>query len=134
MTREGRRFHRSGDLCYTPVVSTILTQEQLAHIAALARLQLTDSELSTFEHQFAEILGAFEGLQKVDTTGVVELHQVTGLTSVLPGSKTSGSIPPTVLRADEVRSVASRAQMLASARHPLVADQIKVPSPHGLDA
>jgi len=116
-------------------VSTVLTREQLAHLATLARIQLTDGELATFEHQFADILGAFEGLQKVDTSGVAELHQVTGLTSVLPGS-TSGaaSVPPTMLRPDEVKVVASRAQMLASAKHPITADQIKVPSPHGLDA
>ena len=97
-----------------------LSRDQLAHIAALARLELTEDELALFEHQFTDILAAFEGLQKTDTSGVAELHQVTGLTSVL--------------RSDEVRTVATREEMLASARHPIVGHQIRVPSPHGIDA
>ncbi len=97
-----------------------LSRDQLAHLAALARLELTDDELALFEHQFADILAAFEGLQKTDTAGVAELHQVTGLTSVL--------------RDDVVQPVATREQMLASAAHQIVGHQIRVPSPHGLDA
>lgn len=121
-------------LCYTHPVSTILTQDQLAHLAALARIRLTAEELATFEHQFAEILGAFEGLQKVDTTGVAELHQVTGLSSVLPSETVPGPVPPMVLRPDVVQRVATRAQMLAPSRQQVKGDQILVPSPHGLDA
>jgi len=97
-----------------------LTRDQLLHLAALARLRLTDAELATFEHQFAEILAAFAGLNAVDTAGVPELHQVTGLASV--------TAP------DEVRPLAEADAMLRTTVRPVRDHQIVVPSPHGLDA
>ena len=94
-----------------------LDHDRLQHVASLARLRLSEDELARYGAQFAEILSAFEGLQRLDLSGVPELHQVTGLENC-----TVADIP--------ARSV-DRDAMLASSRRPKQQDQIVVPSPHG---
>lgn len=53
--------------------------EQVEHIANLARLDLTKKEKEMFSEQLSSILDYVEKLQEVDTTGVRETSQVTGL-------------------------------------------------------
>ena len=53
--------------------------EQVEHIANLARLDLTKEEKEKFSKQLSSILDYVEKLQEVDTTGVEETSQVTGL-------------------------------------------------------
>lgn len=45
--------------------------EQVQHVAALARLKLTDQEQHLFAGQMGAILGYAETLNSIDTTGVV---------------------------------------------------------------
>ncbi len=47
-----------------------LTQEQVEHIAQLARLNLTEDEKVRYAQQLSAILDYFEALQQVDTTQV----------------------------------------------------------------
>lgn len=57
--------------------------EDVAKIAALAKLKLTDTEAARFADQFGAILGHLEKLRAVDTTGVEPLDHPLPLTDVL---------------------------------------------------
>ena len=53
-----------------------LTRDNVARIAALARLELTPAELDLFTRQLGDILGYVEQIRAVDTTGVPPTSQV----------------------------------------------------------
>ncbi|MFA4814969.1 MAG: Asp-tRNA(Asn)/Glu-tRNA(Gln) amidotransferase subunit GatC [Candidatus Gracilibacteria bacterium] len=59
-----------------------LTKEQVEKIAQLARLKLTDEELERYAGQLTDILTYVEVIKELDTTGVPETSQVTGLMNV----------------------------------------------------
>lgn len=67
-----------------------LSREDVLHIALLARLGLTESEVEKFREQLSHILENFEILQQVDTTDVaptaqpIDLHNVVGDDEVIP--------------------------------------------------
>lgn len=60
-----------------------LSQHEVAHVARLARLRLTDEELERMRSQLSDILAAIELLQEVDVSGVAPTAQVTKLVTVL---------------------------------------------------
>lgn len=64
-----------------------LSIEQVKKIAHLARLHLTDEEVELFAAQLTNILDYVDVLKELDTTGVPETNQVTGLTNVLREDK-----------------------------------------------
>jgi len=47
-----------------------LTKEEVAHIAQLARLSLTEEELETYRDQLSAILDHFAQLSALDTEGI----------------------------------------------------------------
>jgi aspartyl-tRNA(Asn)/glutamyl-tRNA(Gln) amidotransferase subunit C len=47
-----------------------LTPEEVTHIARLARVSLSQDELSRFQDQLSQILDYFQRLQEVDTENV----------------------------------------------------------------
>lgn len=51
-------------------MSAKLTRADVERIAALARLKLSDAEITLFVHQLGDILTYAEQLQQVDTSGV----------------------------------------------------------------
>ena len=59
-----------------------LTPEQVQHIARLARVGLSETDVQQFSEQLSEILDYFERLRQVDTEGVpptaytLEAHNV----------------------------------------------------------
>jgi aspartyl-tRNA(Asn)/glutamyl-tRNA(Gln) amidotransferase subunit C len=57
----------------------MLTIKEVEHIAELARLELTSKEKEMFVEQLSSILDYVEKLNKVNTVGVEETSQVTGL-------------------------------------------------------
>ena len=59
-----------------------LDQEQIKHIANLARLELSDKELEKYGEQLSDVLGYIDQLQEVNTDGIEPTAQVTGCTSV----------------------------------------------------
>ena len=59
-----------------------LTREEVLKLARLARLDLTDEEVATFQEQLSEILQYVEQLQSVDISGLKPTNQVTGLENV----------------------------------------------------
>lgn len=47
-----------------------LSREQVEHVARLARLALTDHEITQFTQELTAIVGYIDQLQEVDTNGV----------------------------------------------------------------
>ncbi len=78
-----------------------LTQQEVAHVAHLARLSLDATELELMRSQLSGILEYIELLQEVDVEGVPPTAQVTGLA--------------TVTRPDSVNAGLTREQALANA-------------------
>lgn len=64
-------------------MSTIITPEQVAHIARLARLRFSDDELAGFTERFNQIIDYIEQLKQVDVSGVQPMEFVHGTTNVL---------------------------------------------------
>ena len=59
-----------------------VTKEDVKRIALLCRLEVTEEEISLFSKLFTETLKYMDMLNELDTTGVAETYQVTGLTNV----------------------------------------------------
>lgn len=59
-----------------------LTIDEVKHVAKLANLPLSEDELALFLAQLSAILEFVGKLQKIDTKGVKETSQVTGLENV----------------------------------------------------
>jgi aspartyl-tRNA(Asn)/glutamyl-tRNA(Gln) amidotransferase subunit C len=82
----------------------ILTREEVARIAALASLELTEAEIDAFAQQLGEILEYARRVQQIDTTGV---------------EPTSHGVSTQPLdRADDPRPSLDRASVLAAAPDP----------------
>ncbi len=60
-----------------------LTKDQVQKIANLAKLKLSDEEVEKYTDQLTNILTWVEVLKEVDTSGVKETNQVTGLTNIV---------------------------------------------------
>lgn len=56
--------------------------EEVKKLASLSKISLTDDELKKYADEIESILGFVEQLNSVDTEGVEETSQVTGLTNV----------------------------------------------------
>ncbi len=59
-----------------------VTEDEVLHLAKLARLNLSSSDVSNFVDQLSPIVDYFKELNEVDTDGVNETSQTTGLTDV----------------------------------------------------
>ena len=70
-----------------------LSREEVLHIARLARLGLTESEVDRLSEQLSNILENFEVLQQVNTTGVPPTAQPNTLQNVLKEDETKPSLP-----------------------------------------
>ena len=60
----------------------MLTVEEVKKIAVLARIELTEDEVERFRTDLSVVLDYVNELQQVDTEGVDEVSQVTGLVNV----------------------------------------------------
>jgi aspartyl-tRNA(Asn)/glutamyl-tRNA(Gln) amidotransferase subunit C len=78
-----------------------LTREQVAHIAELAKLELTEAELERMARQLSDILDYAERLKQLDTDAIAPTA------SVIPNQN--------VMRADIVTPSLPRAQVLQNA-------------------
>jgi aspartyl-tRNA(Asn)/glutamyl-tRNA(Gln) amidotransferase subunit C len=89
-----------------------LTREEVAHVAALARLELTEDELDLFTFQLAQVLDHAADVASLDLAGVSPTAHAIAVTNVL--------------RSDEIQPCLDRDQVLAEA--PSVEDhRFKVP-------
>jgi len=58
-----------------------ISRKDVEHVAKLARLELTESEITTFVGQIGDILDHVDSLKKVDTQGVVGTSHAISLTN-----------------------------------------------------
>ena len=70
-----------------------LSREEVLHIALLARLGLTETEVDRFSEQLSNILENFEVLQEVDTSGIPPTAQSIALQNVVSGDEVTPSLP-----------------------------------------
>ena len=59
-----------------------LTDDEVKHIAKLARLGISDDEVGKFSTQLSDILSHAKMLDEVDTSNVEPIAQITGLQDV----------------------------------------------------
>jgi aspartyl-tRNA(Asn)/glutamyl-tRNA(Gln) amidotransferase subunit C len=78
-----------------------LTREEVAHVADLARLALTEEELELFTGQLAEVLDHAADVASLDLTGVAPTAHAMAVSNVL--------------RPDEVRPGSDRDEVLEQA-------------------
>lgn len=91
----------------------MLNDDQVKHVAKLARIKLTDEEVKKFGKQLSAVLNYMEILNEVDTKGVPETSQVTGLTNVM--------------EKDEVmKGQSTREELLACSELPVDSKQVRV--------
>jgi len=70
-----------------------LTREEVLHITRLARVALTEEEITRISEQLSNLLEHFEVLQKVDTNGVPPTAQSVTLRSVMREDEIKPSLP-----------------------------------------
>jgi len=78
-----------------------LTREDVAHVAALARLHLSEDELDLFTGQLAEVLDHAADVASLDLAGVEPTAHAMAVTNVL--------------RSDETRACLDRDEVLGQA-------------------
>lgn len=61
----------------------MITKETIQHLAKLARIELTREREEQLTNDVSKILDYVEDLKKVDTNGLPEVAQVTGLKNAL---------------------------------------------------
>ena len=77
-----------------------LSREEVLHIALLARLGLTETEVDKLREQLSNILENFEVLQQVDTTGIPPTAQSIALQNVVRDDEVAPSLPPSQVLAN----------------------------------
>lgn len=70
-----------------------LTRKDVEHVAALARLGLSDDELEMLQDQLSSILGHIEVLNQLDTEAIPPTAQVIQLENVLRPDEVRPSLP-----------------------------------------
>src|SRR5688572_11069645 len=78
-----------------------ITRDDVAHVAGLARLELTDDELDLFTEQLAAVLDHAEDVASLDTAGVPPTAHPLPLANVL-----RDDVPRQSLDRDEVLAAA----------------------------
>ncbi len=61
----------------------MFNEEQVRHVAKLARIALSDEEVKKFGAQLSSVMEYVDILKEVDTDGVEGTNQVTGLENVM---------------------------------------------------
>ncbi|MCA9398056.1 Asp-tRNA(Asn)/Glu-tRNA(Gln) amidotransferase subunit GatC [candidate division WWE3 bacterium] len=70
-----------------------LTNEQVAKVASLAKVRVTEAQLETYKEQFGQILDHMDTMAEVDTQNVQATSQVTGLHNVFRDDVVEESLP-----------------------------------------
>ena len=70
-----------------------LSREEVMHIAALARLGITENEIEKAREQLSNILENFEVLKEIDTTNVPPTAQSINLVNVMRDDVPQPSLP-----------------------------------------
>ena len=70
-----------------------LSRKEVLHIALLARLGLTETDVTKLREQLSNILENFEELQQVDTSNIPPTAQSITLQNVLSKDEVTPSLP-----------------------------------------
>jgi aspartyl-tRNA(Asn)/glutamyl-tRNA(Gln) amidotransferase subunit C len=70
-----------------------LTREEVEHVAALARLGLSDAEITRLQDQLSSILEHIAAIDRLDTEPIPPTAQVIAMTNVMRPDIVSGSLP-----------------------------------------
>ncbi|MFM8594346.1 MAG: Asp-tRNA(Asn)/Glu-tRNA(Gln) amidotransferase subunit GatC [Chloroflexota bacterium] len=82
-----------------------LSREDVEHVAALARLGLTDDEVTRLQDQLSSILEHIAVLDRLDTSAIPPTAQVIALSNVLRDDAERSSLPREELLANAPRSM-----------------------------
>lgn len=63
-------------------IKTLLTKEEILHLAKLAGLTLNDSQLRRLPNDLSSVIEYMSKIKTLDTTGIKETSQVTNLKNV----------------------------------------------------
>lgn len=74
-----------------------LSREDVAHVASLARLGLTDDEIEMMQEQLSSILDHIEVMNRLDTNAIPPTAQVIELQNVLREDAVRDSLPQDVV-------------------------------------
>ncbi|MEI7835667.1 MAG: Asp-tRNA(Asn)/Glu-tRNA(Gln) amidotransferase subunit GatC [Planctomycetota bacterium] len=69
-----------------------ITPDQVRHIGRLARIELTDDQAAAFGRQLADIVGYFDKLKELDTTGVEPMVHALEVANVLAADVAEASL------------------------------------------
>jgi aspartyl-tRNA(Asn)/glutamyl-tRNA(Gln) amidotransferase subunit C len=84
-----------------------LSREEVLHIALLARLGLTETEVSRLSEQLSNILENFEVLQQVDISGIPPTAQSIALQNIMKDDEAANSLPQSEILANAPRKDAN---------------------------
>lgn len=70
-----------------------ISEQQVQHLANLARLDLPQAEIGTYARQLEAIVGYVEQLSQVDTAGVEPIANVAGLVNVARDDEPAPMLP-----------------------------------------
>ena len=91
----------------------MLTEEEVKHVAKLARINLTDDEVKKFSGQLSDVLDYMKVLDELDVSDVPEASQVTGLSNVTE-------------KDEIIPSQSSREELLDCTQLPVDSKQVRV--------
>ncbi|HEU5431097.1 MAG TPA: Asp-tRNA(Asn)/Glu-tRNA(Gln) amidotransferase subunit GatC [Thermomicrobiales bacterium] len=74
-----------------------LSRAEVEHVAALARLGLTDDEIDRLRDQLSSILGHIAALDRIDTAAIPPTAQVITLTNVMRDDAERPSLPQDIV-------------------------------------
>ena len=77
-----------------------LSREEVLHIAALAKVGVTEADVEKFREQLSNILENFEALQKLDTANVPPTAQSIALQNVIMCDEVRPSLSPEAVLAN----------------------------------
>jgi len=69
-----------------------LSEEEVKHVAKLAKLTLTEEEIKKFQSQLSEVLNYVDVLKKLETKEIEPTSQVTGLENIFREDQTGQSL------------------------------------------
>ncbi len=70
-----------------------ISRQDVAKVALLGRLQLTDAELATMTDELAQIVGYVDQLAEVDTEGVEPMAHAIEMSNVFRADAVTASLP-----------------------------------------
>ena len=70
-----------------------LTREEVLHVAKLARVGVTDADVTKFQTQLSDILEHFTALNEIDTTDVPPTTQSLPIENVMAKDEPAPSLP-----------------------------------------